>query len=287
MKIIKKMKNKISDIIKLKNQASPFSTLTAYDFPTAKIINSLDVPLVLIGDSASMVVYGYNDTTKISMDELLLVTKAVSRGIDKAILVGDMPFMSYQPSIEQAVNNAGRFIKEGKVDAVKLEGGIEYVNQIKEIIKAGIPVMGHIGLTPQSVLQESGYKIKGKTSNEALKIYQDALILEAAGVFAIVLEGVPEELAQIITEKLNIPTIGIGAGKYCDGQIQVLHDLVGFFGLKIPKHAKAYANIEKNIKDGIKQYQLDVNNKKLPKNQNITQMKSTELLELKKKIENL
>ena len=287
MKIIKKMKNKISDIIKLKNQASPFSTLTAYDFPTAKIINSLDIPLVLIGDSASMVVYGYNDTTKISMDELLLVTKAVSRGIDKAILVGDMPFMSYQPSIEQAVNNAGRFIKEGKVDAVKLEGGIEYVNQIKEIIKAGIPVMGHIGLTPQSVLQESGYKIKGKTSNEALKIYQDALILEAAGVFAIVLEGVPEELAQIITEKLNIPTIGIGAGKYCDGQIQVLHDLVGFFGLKIPKHAKAYANIEKNIKDGIKQYQLDVNNKKFPKNQNITDMKPTELLELKKKIENL
>jgi len=281
------MKNKISDIIKLKNQTSPFSTLTAYDFPTAKIINSLDVPLVLIGDSASMVVYGYNNTTKISMDELLLVTKAVSRGIDKAILVGDMPFMSYQPSIEQAVNNAGRFIKEGKVDAVKLEGGIEYVNQIKEIIKAGIPVMGHIGLTPQSVLQESGYKIKGKTSNEALKIYQDALILEAAGVFAIVLEGVPEELAQIITEKLNIPTIGIGAGKYCDGQIQVLHDLVGFFGLKIPKHAKAYANIEKNIKDGIKQYQLDVNNKKFPKNQNITQMKPTELLELKKKIENL
>ena len=287
MKIMKIMKNKISDIIKLKNQASPFSTLTAYDFPTAKIINSLDVPLVLIGDSASMVVYGYNNTTKISMDELLLVTKAVSRGIDKAILVGDMPFMSYQPSIEQAVNNAGRFIKEGKVEAVKLEGGVEYVDQIKEIIKAGIPVMGHIGLTPQSVLQESGYKIKGKTSNEALKIYQDALILEAAGVFAIVLEGVPEELAQIITEKLNIPTIGIGAGKYCDGQIQVLHDLVGFFGLKIPKHAKAYANIEKNIKDGIKQYQLDVNNKKFPKNQNITQMNPTELLELKKKIENL
>jgi len=281
------MKNKISDIIKLKSQTSPFSTLTAYDFPTAKIINSLNVPLVLIGDSASMVVYGYNNTTKISMDELLLVTKAVSKGIDKAVLVGDMPFMSYQPSIEQAVSNAGRFIKEGKVDAVKLEGGVEYINQIKEIIKAGIPVMGHIGLTPQSVLQESGYKIKGKTSNEALKIYQDALILEAVGVFSIVLEGVPEELAKIITEKLNIPTIGIGAGKYCDGQIQVLHDLVGFFGLKIPKHAKAYANIEKNIKDGIKQYQLDVNNKKFPKKQNITQMNPAELLELKKQIENL
>ena len=281
------MKNKISDIIKLKSQTSPFSTLTAYDFPTAKIINSLNVPLVLIGDSASMVVYGYNNTTKISMDELLLVTKAVSKGIDKAVLVGDMPFMSYQPSIEQAVSNAGRFIKEGKVDAVKLEGGVEYINQIKEIIKAGIPVMGHIGLTPQSVLQESGYKIKGKTSNEAFKIYQDALILEAVGVFSIVLEGVPEELAKIITEKLNIPTIGIGAGKYCDGQIQVLHDLVGFFGLKIPKHAKAYANIEKNIKDGIKQYQLDVNNKKFPKKQNITQMNPVELLELKKQIENL
>ena len=281
------MKNKISDIIKLKKLSYPFSTLTAYDFPTAKIINQLDIPLVLIGDSASMVVYGYDDTTKINMDEMLLITKAVSRGIDKALLVGDMPFMSYQPSIEQAINNAGRFIKEGRVDAVKLEGGIEYINQIREIIKAGIPVMGHAGLTPQSVLQESGYNIQGKTSGDAFKIYKDALLLEEAGVFALVLEGVPEELAKIITNKLNIPTVGIGAGKCCDGQIQVLHDLVGFFNLKIPKHAKSYVNVEKKIKDGIKRYQLDVKNYKFPKNRNTTQMNPEELLDLKKKIEDL
>ncbi len=281
------MKNKISDIIKLKKLSYSFSTVTAYDFPTAKIINKLDIPLVLVGDSASMVVYGYDDTTKITMDEMMLITKAVSRGVDTALLVGDMPFMSYQPSIEQAIKNAGRFIKEGGVDAIKLEGGIEYINQIKEIIKSGIPVMGHIGLTPQSVLQESGYKIQGKKSEDAFKIYKDALLLEDAGVFALVLEGIPEELAQIITKKLNIPTIGIGAGKHCDGQIQVLHDLIGWFGLKIPKHAKAYTNIEKNVKEGIQQYQNEVKNQQFPSNVNINKMKPKELLALKKKIEDL
>ena len=281
------MKNKISDIIKLKKLSYSFSTVTAYDFPTANIINKLDIPLVLVGDSASMVVYGYDDTTKITMDEMMLITKAVSRGIDKALLVGDMPFMSYQPSIEQAIKNAGRFIKEGGVDAIKLEGGIEYINQIKEIIKSGIPVMGHIGLTPQSVLQESGYKIQGKKSEDAFKIYKDALLLEEAGVFALVLEGIPDELAQIITTKLNIPTIGIGAGKHCDGQIQVLHDLIGWFGLNIPKHAKAYANIEKNVKKGIQQYQNEVKNQQFPSNVNTNKMKPKELLALKKKIETL
>ena len=281
------MKNKISDIIKLKKLSYSFSTVTAYDFPTANIINKLDIPLVLVGDSASMVVYGYDDTTKITMDEMMLITKAVSRGVDTALLVGDMPFMSYQPSIEQAIKNAGRFIKEGGVDAIKLEGGIEYINQIKEIIKSGIPVMGHIGLTPQSVLQESGYKIQGKKSEDAFKIYKDALLLEDAGVFALVLEGIPEELAQIITKKLNIPTIGIGAGKHCDGQIQVLHDLIGWFGLKIPKHAKAYTNIEKNVKEGIQQYQNEVKNQQFPSNVNTNKMKPKELLALKKKIEDL
>tara|TARA_B100001123_G_C15280769_1_gene1013937 strand:- start:1028 stop:1873 length:846 start_codon:yes stop_codon:yes gene_type:complete len=281
------MKNKISDIIKLKKLSHPFSTVTAYDFPTAKIINELNVPLVLVGDSASMVVYGYDDTTKITMAEMMLITKAVSRGIDKALLVGDMPFMSYQPSIEQAIKNAGRFIKEGGADAIKLEGGIEYINQIKEIIKSGIPVMGHVGLTPQSVLQESGYKIQGKKSADAFKIYKDALLLEDAGVFALVLEGIPEELAQIITAKLKIPTIGIGAGKHCDGQIQVLHDLIGWFGLNIPKHAKAYTNIEKNVKEGIQQYQNEVKNQQFPSNVNTNKMKPKELLALKKKIEDL
>ena len=280
-------KNNILDIQKLKNLNIPFATLTAYDFPSAKIINELNIPIVLVGDSASMVVYGYKDTTPIQMDEMLLITKAVARGINTALLVGDMPFMSYQPSIEIAVQNAGRLIKEGLMDAVKLEGGIEYIAQVSAIITAGIPVMGHIGLKPQSVLIESGYKIQGKTSDSALKIYQDALALADAGVFALVLEGVPEELAQIITQKIKIPTIGIGAGKFCDGQIQVLHDIIGLLGESVPKHANAYINSQKIIQDGIAQYQSDVENNTFPNSNHSTKMDVQELTELKNKIENL
>jgi len=280
-------KNNILDIQKLKNLNTPFATLTAYDFPSAKIINELNIPIVLVGDSASMVVYGYKDTTPIQMDEMLLITKAVARGINTALLVGDMPFMSYQPSVDVAVQNAGRLIKEGLMDAVKLEGGIEYIDQVSAIITAGIPVMGHIGLKPQSVLIESGYKIQGKTSDSALKIYQDALALADAGVFALVLEGIPEELAQIITQKIKIPTIGIGAGKFCDGQIQVLHDIIGLLGENVPKHANAYINSQKIIQDGISQYQSDVENNTFPNSNHSTKMDAQELTELKNKIENL
>ena len=280
-------KNNILDIQKLKNLNTPFATLTAYDFPSAKIINELNIPIVLVGDSASMVVYGYKDTTPIQMDEMLLITKAVARGISTALLVGDMPFMSYQPSVEIAVQNAGRLIKEGLMNAVKLEGGIEYIDQVSAIITAGIPVMGHIGLKPQSVLIESGYKIQGKTSDSGLKIYQDALALADAGVFALVLEGIPEELAQIITQKIKVPTIGIGAGKFCDGQIQVLHDIIGLLGENVPKHANAYINSQKIIQDGISQYQSDVENNTFPNSNHSTKMDAQELTELKNKIENL
>ena len=280
-------KNKILDIQKLKHLNTAFATLTAYDFPSAKIINQLNIPLVLVGDSASMVVYGYQNTTPIQMDEMLLISKAVERGIDKALLVGDMPFMSYQPSVELAVKNAGRFIKEGHMDAVKLEGGTEYKKQISAIITAGIPVMGHIGLKPQSVLIESGYKLQGKTSEAALKIYQDALILEKVGVFALVLEGIPEELAQMITRKIKIPTIGIGAGKFCDGQIQVLHDVIGLLGTNVPKHANAYINTQNVMIDGIEQYQTAVENNHFPNNNHSTKMDAKELIDLKNKIENL
>ena len=198
---------KISDIQKLKSANTPFTTITAYDYPTAKIINDLDIPLILVGDSASMVVYGYSDTTPITMDEMLLIAKAVRRAVNNSLVVGDMPFMSYQPSSELAVKNAGRFVKEARMDAVKLEGGVEHIAQIKAIIKAGIPVMGHIGLKPQSVLVDSGYKIHGKTLSGALKIFHDALALEKAGVFALVLEGIPEELGQLITQTIKIPTV--------------------------------------------------------------------------------
>jgi len=280
-------KYNIADLQKLKQEKKPFVTLTAYDYPTAKIINKLNIPLILVGDSASMVVYGYKDTTPICMDEMLLITRAVKRGISTSLIVGDMPFMSYQPSVEEAVKNAGRFIKEGKVDAVKLEGGREYINQVNAIITAGIPVIGHIGLKPQSVLIESGYKIQGKTSQTALNIYKDAIALQNAGVFALVLEGVPSELAEIITQTLKIPTIGIGAGKKCDGQIQVLHDLIGFFGHEVPKHATTYLNLKRELKKSINAYISDVENNIFPGKKNFTTMNKSELKDLKIKIENL
>ena len=280
-------KYRIADIQKLKQEEKSFVTLTAYDYPTAKIINKLNIPLILVGDSASMVVYGYKDTTPICMDEILLVTRAVKRGIDTSLIVGDMPFMSYQPSIEEAIKNAGRFIKEGQVDAVKLEGGREYINQVKAIITAGIPVIGHVGLKPQSVLIESGYKIQGKSSDSALNIYKDAIALQDAGVFALVLEGVPSDLAEIITQTLKIPTIGIGAGKNCDGQIQVLHDLIGFFGPEVPKHAKAYLNLQDDLKNSINAYISDVENNIFPNEKNFIRMNKNELKDLKIKIENL
>ncbi|MBC21335.1 MAG: 3-methyl-2-oxobutanoate hydroxymethyltransferase [Candidatus Marinimicrobia bacterium] len=278
---------KISDIQKLKGGSSSFCTVTAYDYPTAKIIDDINIPLVLVGDSASMVVYGYNDTTQITMDEMILIAKAVRRGIKKSFLVGDMPFMSYQPSVEDAIKNAGRFIKESQMDAIKLEGGIEYLPQIKSIIQAGIPVMGHIGLKPQSILTDSGYKIHGKKFDDALKIYEDALALERAGIFALVLEGVPEELAKLITESLQIPTIGIGAGRYCDGQIQVLHDLIGLFGTQVPKHAKSYVDLKNIISKSLSTYQEEVLQQQMPSNAQIYNMNETELEQLKKAIENL
>ncbi len=278
---------KISDIQKLKGGSSSFCTVTAYDYPTAEIIDGIDIPLVLVGDSASMVVYGYNDTTQITMDEMILIAKAVRRGIKKSLLVGDMPFMSYQPSVEDAIKNAGRFVKESQMDAIKLEGGVEYLPQIKSIIQAGIPVMGHIGLKPQSILTDSGYKIHGKKFNDALKIYEDAIALERAGVFALVLEGVPEELAQLITESIQIPTIGIGAGRYCDGQIQVLHDLIGLFGTQVPKHAKSYVDLKNIISKSLSTYQQEVSQKQMPSSAQTYNMNEKELENLKKAIENL
>ena len=278
---------KISDIQKLKNSKTPFTTITAYDYPTAKIIDDLNIPLILVGDSASMVIYGYSDTTPITMNEMLLIAKAVRRGTNNSLVVGDMPFMSYQPSSELAVKNAGRFVKEARMDAVKLEGGVEHITQIKAIIKAGIPVMGHIGLKPQSVLVDSGYKIHGKTLNSALKIYQDALALEKAGVFSLVLEGVPEELAQLITKAVKIPTVGIGAGKFCDGQIQVMHDLIGLFGDRIPKHAKAYLDLKMLISQSLVDYQKDVANTKFPSKENTYNLDKGVLEKLKEAIANI
>ena len=232
----------IHSIQKFKVKGEKFATLTAYDYTSAKLIDNANIPLILVGDSASMVVYGYDTTIPVSMEEMLFVVRAVTRASQVALVVADMPFLSYQSSVSEAVKNAGLLIKNGGAGAVKLEGGTQIKKHIKEIVGFGIPVMGHVGLTPQSVHQMSGYKIQGKTSRGAQKILNDAKAVEDAGAFSIVLECIPENLAQKITEKLSIPTLGIGSGDVCDGQIQVFHDVVGLSKHPAPKHALKQAN---------------------------------------------
>ena len=250
----------IQHIKNFKNSSIPFATLTAYDFHSAQILDEAGVPLILVGDSASMTIYGYNTTVPISMQEMLLVVKAVCRGAKNALIVADMPFLSYQPSIEETIKNAGVLIKEGRAHAVKLEGGEHIYENIKALVKSGIPVLGHIGLMPQSVNQTSGYKIQGKTKKDAQQIINDAKAVERAGAFGIVLECIPENLATTITKELSIPTIGIGSGNTCDGQIQVFHDIIGLAKNNPPKHAKQYINIYKTILNAVKKYQTDINN---------------------------
>ena len=260
----------IRDIQRLKDQRRPFATVTAYDYISARNADTVEIPLLLVGDSAAMVVYGMDTTIPISMEELIFLVRAVRRGSNKALVVADMPFMSYQASVEDAVRNAGRFVKEGGAEAVKLEGGIVYKAQIKAIIDAGIPVMGHVGLLPQSYHLSSGYRIQGKTRMEAEKILTDAKAVQDSGAFSIVLEGIPSNLAEEITQKLYIPTIGIGAGPHCDGQIQVYHDIMGLYGEIIPRHCKRYGNLGHQIQEIIMEYKRDVETKKFPAQEHYT-----------------
>lgn len=260
----------IQKILELKNSNKPFATLTAYDYTSAKIVDSTGIPIILVGDSAAMVMLGYENTLPITMDEMAIFVKAVSRGANNALIVADMPFLSYQTSVENALTNAGFFIKECNANAVKLEGGDNVIPQISAIVQAGIPVMGHLGLTPQSVHQMSGYKIQGKDENSAKEIIKNAIAIQNAGAFSIVLEGIPTELAKIITEKLVIPTIGIGAGQFCDGQIQVYHDILGLDNTFNPKHAKQFAKMQDNSIEAIKTYIKEVNSKKFPSEKNST-----------------
>ena len=254
----------IRDIQKLKGGDTPFATITAYDYVSAQNADAVDIPLLLVGDSAAMVVYGMENTIPISMDELIFLVRAVCRGIKKALVVADMPFMSYQASVEDAVRNAGRFVKEGGACAIKLEGGTPYTAQIRAIIDAGIPVMGHVGLLPQSYNLSSGYRIQGKSKHEADKIIEDAEAVQESGAFAVVLEGVPGDLAERITKLLDIPTIGIGAGPFCDGQIQVYHDILGLYGDFSPKHAKRYGNFGVEIQKKLAEYKNEVEGKTFP-----------------------
>lgn len=232
--------------------------LTAYDYSLAGMVDQAGIDVVLVGDSLGNVVLGYENTLAVTMDDMIHHSKAVVRGCKNAMVVGDMPFLSYHVSVKEAVRNAGRFVQEAGCQAVKLEGGVERVATIKAIIDAQIPVMGHIGLTPQSVNQFGGFKIQGKDLESAKKLINDAKAIEQAGVFSIVLEGVPTVLAQRITEEVSVPTIGIGAGHYCDGQVLVINDMLGMFKGHIPKFVKKFVNLEPLIIEALQAYKQEV-----------------------------
>ena len=248
------MRTTIIQIKEMKQKGKKIPMLTAYDYATAKLIDGVGVPLILVGDSLGMVILGYESTIPVTMDEMLHHTKAVVRGTEQALIIGDMPFMTYHASVSEALHNAARFIQEGGAQAVKLEGGETMAETVRRIVECGIPVMGHIGLTPQSVHQLGGFKVQGKTQETAIRLVKDACALEEAGVFAIVLEAVPTPLAKIITKKVGVPTIGIGAGPFCDGQVQVVSDLLGLFTDFVPKHAKQYARLSDTIKQAVGDY---------------------------------
>lgn len=247
-----------------KQSSQPITMLTAYDYPTALAIDRAGIDSILVGDSLGMVVLGYENTLPVTMEDMLHHCKAVARGARCAFLIGDMPFMSYQAAIEDAVLNAGRFLKEAGMDAVKLEGGRERLDAVHAIIGAGIPVMGHLGLTPQSVHQLGGFRAQGKTADTAMRLLEDAMLLQNAGCFSIVLEAVPKQLAELVTERLDIPTIGIGAGRGCDGQVLVIHDLLGLYDRFTPKFVKRYAKIHDVMANAISAYKADVESHGFP-----------------------
>jgi 3-methyl-2-oxobutanoate hydroxymethyltransferase len=253
-----------SDLTKMKVQGQKISMITAYDCPTAQVVEQAGIDVVLVGDSLGNTVLGYENTLPVTMEEQLHHVKAVRRGISRALLVADMPYLSFQVSETEAVKNAGRFIKEGHAEAVKLEGGTDMAPLIKCLIHARIAVMGHIGLTPQSIHLFGGYKVQGKSKEAAEQLVNDALAIEQAGVFAIVLEGLPWPLSQEISQKLTIPTIGIGAGPYCDGQVLVFHDLVGFTFGPTPRFVRQYCNLKETLTHAVRNYISDVQQERFP-----------------------
>ncbi|MDA1188090.1 MAG: 3-methyl-2-oxobutanoate hydroxymethyltransferase [Chloroflexi bacterium] len=258
------MRVTIQQLKDMKERGERIAMLTAYDYTSAKLVEQADVPVILVGDSLGQVVLGHDSTIPVTMDDMIHHSRAVVRGTEKAHIVVDMPFMSYHAEWPAAVRNAGRLMKEGGVNSVKLEGGRDLTRTVQRMVKAGIPVMGHIGLTPQSVNQLSGYKVQGRSSEQAAELLADAVALEEAGAYAIVLELVPAPLAKLITEKLSIPTIGIGAGPYCDGQVQVFHDVMGLFEDFVPKHTRRYAKLGDEIRQAVWTYVADVKDGRFP-----------------------
>jgi 3-methyl-2-oxobutanoate hydroxymethyltransferase len=247
-----------------KTHAQPITMLTAYDFPMAQVLDRAEIDAILVGDSLGMVVLGYANTLPVTMDEMLHHCRAVRRGVQYALLIGDMPFLSYQVSPTEAIRNAGRFLQEAGMDAVKLEGGRERLEAVRAIVSAGIPVMGHLGLTPQSVHQFGGFRPQGRTASAARAIVEDALLLQEAGCFSLVLESIPTRLAEHISKRLEIPTIGIGAGSGCDGQVLVTHDLLGLFDRFTPRFVKTYAHFHKDMLEAVQAYRQDVEARSFP-----------------------
>ncbi|MBW1975873.1 MAG: 3-methyl-2-oxobutanoate hydroxymethyltransferase [Deltaproteobacteria bacterium] len=262
-------------IMELKGKRK-ITMVTAYDYVTARWVDKSNVDMILVGDSLAMVMLGHDDTLSVTMEEMLHHTRAVARGAKRALIVGDMPFMSYQVSVEQAVTNAGRFLKEAGAQAVKLEGGAAVVRQIRAIVDAGIPVQGHIGLTPQSIAQLGGFRVQGKTADAAKRLLDDAMALADAGCFSIVLEAIPAPIAEIITERVHVPTIGIGAGAGCDGQVLVIHDMVGLYDRITPRFVKKYEDLGSRMLDALNKFHDEVQRGIFPADEHSFKMKPEE-----------
>ena len=266
----------IPDIRNRKN-ATPIAEVTAYDYPWARLADQAGMDIVLVGDSLGMVVLGYTDTVSVTMEEMIHHTRAVVRGVEHALVVTDMPFGSCSSSIPAAIDNAVRILKEGRADAVKVEGGVAMATTVAAMVAAGIPVQGHIGLTPQTATSLGGFKVQGKSAQAAHQLIDDALALEAAGCFSVVLEAIPAPLAEHITGRLAIPTIGIGAGPDCDGQVLVIHDLVGLYDRFTPKFVKQYARINEPVGEALRQYREEVQNRTFPTAAHSFTMKAEEM----------
>lgn len=266
------MRITVNTLKEMKEKKERITMLTAYDYLTAKILDECGVEVLLVGDSLGMVVLGYENTLPVSFEDVLYHTKAVARGAKRAMVVADMPFLTYQVNREEALRNAGRYLKEGGAQGVKMEGGVEMAETIEKVVKTGIPVMGHIGLTPQSVHQLGGFKVQGSDLEKAKKLIEDAKALNEAGVFSIVLECVPFQLAQKITEIVSVPTIGIGAGPHCDGQVLVIHDLLGFSD-RVPKFVKKYASFKGEMEKAVENYVAEVKEGKFPQREHSYSLK--------------
>jgi 3-methyl-2-oxobutanoate hydroxymethyltransferase len=261
----------VPEVVKMKQRGEWITALTAYDYSFARILDEAGIDILLVGDSLGSVVKGHESTLPVSMDQMIYHTKAVVRGRNRALVVADMPFLSFQVCVEEATRNAGRFLQEAGAEAVKIEGGVALLQTIEAIVRIGIPVMGHVGLTPQSVHRFGGYKVQGRGKSQMQAILQDALAVERAGAFAVVLEGMPASLAQEITQRLSIPTIGIGAGVHCDGQVLVVHDMLGLFDMYTPKFVKKYADLKGVITKAVKDYVVEVRENKFPDEQHTFQ----------------